>query len=626
MPVLIVLIHAASCVGLGLLTLKFLKLKNDQRPGETYLIGFALGFGILGWLLFPLGVAGNLESGWLIGLLTFGVGCLFFAKPPAMRLPHLNPMGLGLFAIVLVLAAMDILEGLSPPGDADTLAYHFTAPSQFLRAGQIDFILRPLDGSIPYIVQMTYMPVLALGGEKALTLWVMFSGWVPVALLYVLCRRHLNETWSLAVALVFMSTPVVIYAAGTGQVEMRAAIFVLVALWAASKSLSSNSLSYTIIAGLAVGFYAGTKYIGLLFVLAVGLTLLLQRRWLVHGMVFSLFAIITGFQWYAWNAIHTGDPFFPMLFEYIGRDHLELWTKAYNGYLQKFFTSETPAPRSFLWFLWYPFAATIDSYPVFESKRAGFGPFGLLIFPFVFFGLWRFRDRLRDSPLYSYGLIGLLFYGLWFFTGSSQRARHLLPILPLFLICTAVVAEKISRGSSLRTPLIAVFAVTILLQTGGASLFAKKFLDHLTSGETRDAFLRKNVRSYAAVSWINANLKQSDRILLEERQLQYFFRIPYFYGSPYAQAIINTGNKDKAAGKFFAELKQVHITHVFLRMPVGHSNTKLVKPYRQLEDAGCLTRIKSFHVPRISSRTLDTNQNSVFPIIILKVGKRECLG
>ena len=84
------------------------------------------------------------------------------------------------------------MEGIAPPADADTLAYHFTIPKQFLEAGRIEFIPRALEGAIPLIVQMTYVPALGLGGEMALTLWTMATGWAAAALLFVLCRKHLG--------------------------------------------------------------------------------------------------------------------------------------------------------------------------------------------------------------------------------------------------------------------------------------------------------------------------------------------------------------------------------------------------------------------------------------------------
>ena len=69
----------------------------------------------------------------------------------------------------------------APPADADTLAYHFVVPRKFLLDATLNFIPRAIDGAVPLLVQMTYVPALALGGEGAATLWALVSGWAAAA-------------------------------------------------------------------------------------------------------------------------------------------------------------------------------------------------------------------------------------------------------------------------------------------------------------------------------------------------------------------------------------------------------------------------------------------------------------
>ena len=70
----------------------------------------------------------------------------------------------GVLALVLI---FDLFEALAPPADADTMAYHFAIPKNFLRAGGIYFIPRVTDGAIPLLLHMTFIPPMALGGELA---------------------------------------------------------------------------------------------------------------------------------------------------------------------------------------------------------------------------------------------------------------------------------------------------------------------------------------------------------------------------------------------------------------------------------------------------------------------------
>lgn len=627
MALAIVLLQIACCLGFGALVLKGLRLSSEFSAGEEAVFSFAIGFGVLGWLVFPLGIAGLLEDVWLFGLLLLGLPGLLVLRIPTLVNHRPNFVSWLLISLIGVAAVFDIAEAMAPPGDADTLAYHFNVPKIFLKTGVIEFILRPIDGSIPYLVQMTYLPVLGLGGERALTLWTMISGWAAASLLFVLCRHHLNRNWSLTVTAVFFTTPIVVYAAGTGQIEIRTALFVMVGAWAIARTLKTDKFAFSVLAGLVVGFYGGSKYIGLLFALAGGLAILMQRRWLVHGFVYTITACVIGSQWYVWNAIHTGDPFFPMLFQWLGRDDLVLWTKDHDLlFKSNYFWVETPAPRSILWFFLYPFSATLDSFPVFESKRTGFGPFGLILLPFAIIGIWRFRDRILQSRLWVYVLITILFYGLWFFSGTSQRIRLISPVLPLFLICITAAAHRGTTYHALRAPLIAGITAVLFLHSAGSILFSLKYLHYFTRQESREMFLNNNISRFEFVHWINSNLSASDNLLTSERQHMYYLNIPAIFISPHTQAAINLYIPTQSADAVHRQLSSIGITHV-----IFHSNSKIgalkyQQPFAALYSRNCLELIKSFEVKSIGSRTIPSmGRQKLTQFDLLRLKPRSCL-
>lgn len=618
-PVLLVL----SCLGFGAGLLRLLGLRDALPPFAHAAMSFALGLGVLGWSVFPLGVAGLLGDGWLWGLVLAGVpgmAWLRWGHTPTSR-ENLDALGWTLLALLASVAVLDLAEGLTPPGDADSLAYHFNAPRLFLEWERIGFILRPLDGSIPYLVQMTYLTALALGGEKAMTLWCALSGWGAGALVYALAREHLDRNGSLMAALVFLTVPAVTYGGGSGQIEVRTALFAMAAAWAAARAVVTGRLSFTVLAGLATGFFIGAKYMGLLFALACGLVLLWQRRWFLHGLVFSLVAVATGAEWYAWNAIHTGDPFFPMFFQWFGRDDLALWTPAQDEYFRtRFMPLDRPIPRTPWNFLLYPFWVTLASPPAIEGAQAGLGPFGLLVLPFALAEVWRKRRSLRGT-LAIYAAIAFLFYAAWFFSGPSQRVRHLLPILPFLLIGFLVAAHRWTEGRSLRRPLIVALAATLALQMVGAALFGLKSLRHLASGEDRETYLRRTISRYAPVPWINDHLDRNDLLLTGDRQLFYFLRIPYLFSSPNTQAAVHMGGDDEDPGRLHRELRSAGITHILMTRR-GDARMPYDSPaLNRLAASPCLDRLNSFESRRIASRTLGgENESETMDLLTVRHG------
>ena len=54
----VVLLETLCCLGLGAAVLRMLRIDGDLQAGEHWALSFAIGFGVLGWLVFPVGVSG----------------------------------------------------------------------------------------------------------------------------------------------------------------------------------------------------------------------------------------------------------------------------------------------------------------------------------------------------------------------------------------------------------------------------------------------------------------------------------------------------------------------------------------------------------------------------------------
>ena len=618
----ILVVQVASSLGWGFLGLRLLRLDEFFRRGERAAMAFALGFGILGALAFPLGVAGLLIEAPLLVLLLVGLpGLALIEKADWPRLERPDATGGFLLALLGVVLALDILGAIAPPADADTLAYHFATPKLFLQESRIVFLPRVADGAVPLLVQMTYLPALSLGGELALTLWTTASGWAVVILLFVLARRHVSQGWALALALVLVTKPAVVYGINAGQVELRIVLFVLLSAWAVAEARRSGHTGLVLLAGFGAGFYAASKYIGLLFVVAAGLCLLFDRQWLRNATLFGIAAIVSGAPWYAWNALHTGDPFFPMAFQWLGRDGLPFWSlEIDHDFKAWFFPAERAVPRSVWWLFAYPFKATLDPHPIFESERVGFGPYAMLVLPFAVLGAWQGRERLLASPLAVYVAIAALSYTLWFFTGSSQRISHLLPILPLVLLAATAAAARFAAVAPLRWSLVAAAILTVSLQLAGHGVYSFKFTRYVATGFDRESFLLSNVSGYAPVPWINQNLEPTDRVLVRLRQLHYHLDVPWFFGTDMAQSVVELRPGRTDASRLSQQLRAEGINHLLITR-VGDTYDA---PFDLLKDAGCLDLVRSFASRHIASRTLSGGAGTPATTDLFRLAARPC--
>ena len=605
-------LQIAGCVGMGAMVLRVLGVMGDLTNWERPAWAFAIGYGVLGWLLFFIGVAALYQPFTLFLLLGAGsVGLSAFWNAPVPKASEsidepLCFMGWVSVAALGTALVFDLMEGLSPPADADSLAYHFAIPKLFLSEGRLIFIERAMDGAVPLLNQLTYIPALSLGGERGLTLWAMASGWGATALLYTACRRYLDRNWSFALAVIFLTTPAVVYGGGSGQVEVRNAMFVIVSGIAVACAVTTGQLKYAVLGGLCVGFFMAGKYIGLLFALACGLAILLQCRWFVHGFVLTAVSFVAGSQWYMWNFVHTGDPFFPMMFNFLDYSAVVFWSADQHASLKLLFLNhEQAVPANVLWLAVYPFVATLSGLRQFESGRTGLGPFVLLVLPFAVAGAWQFRARLRRHPLFIVALICALFYTLWFLTGSSQRIRHLTPALPLVLLVLGVSAHRWSRDRHALKHLMAAVLITLGFQLSGHGLFGLNYVRHLASGETREAFLRRNVHSYDVARWVNQNLTSDDRLYLFYRQLNYLLDVPYFYAHVQQEGWIDIRPEADNPARFYRQLRQRGVTHLLaVSDPDLATPSNGILQWRPLLRAGCATLIEEIDTVSIGSRSL----------------------
>jgi hypothetical protein len=439
------LLIALSCLGVGRAALAALGLRAKLDPGEQGPIAFAIGVGILGWLAFFPALFGLVTPSYLLALVAPGLAGLLLAAPRLVRplRPPFDPWIVAGVVALAIIAILDLAQAAAPPADADTLAYHFALPKQFLREGHLVFVPRALDGAVPMLLHMTYLVALGIGGESALTVWVMILGWAAGWLCYAIARQFLGPRWSLALLLLFLTTPAVVFGAGSGQIELKLSLFATTALLAVMRGARSGDPRFAALAGLAAGLYLGAKATGLIFAGLCGLGFLVGKGRLRLAAIYGAATLATGVQWYLWNYVEAGDPIFPALFSLLGAKH-GFWSAANQAFLAaNYFAIESPAPRNLLWLILYPFAATLDPvYEAWDGGRTGFGPLALLLLPFALAGLWQHRRRALASPWAIPAAIILGFYVVWYLSGVSQRMRHLLPLYPFFLIALAVAARS----------------------------------------------------------------------------------------------------------------------------------------------------------------------------------------
>ena len=608
-----VVVLTLGCIGYGSLLSRLCGANGYFSSSlERGTLAFAVGLGALGWILFFPGVWGYFSpiTFWVVCLLGACLAAVMWVRSGiSFKRNNFSKLDILLVALIFLVAAIDVLEGISPPADADTLAYHFALPLDFVAAGQVSFVPRAVSGAIPLLIHMTYSAALATGGELALTLWVMVTGWAATLLLYVLMRRHVSRVWALAVGLVFLTTPAVLYGSGNGQVEIRCALFALAALAFMISGQQNAAPGLLLLGGLCAGFLIGAKFYGLIFVGAAGLVILFQRGGLRNGLIFGAAALFAGFQWYFWNWLHTGDPIFPMLTNLLQFPDTQFWTRDFGQYFTETLgRGELPLERTVLNWLSYPVLSIFNLVEPLEGGRTGFGIFAILIFPLAVVGLMRPECRRRELivPL----AISCIFFTVWFFSGTAQRTRHLLPIYPLVLIGFSSLAVIVARRMSLLIPLAAGISAVVAIQIAGQLVFGVNYATYVFSSETRNEFRQRNVPGGNSARWVNHGLPANGKVGFMNRQLAYLMTVPHYMMHPHLQVVIDSRATATDERRFVAQIRKQGLTHLLLPGHWGKPDLDVTRhtPFfgmiNQLIQKSCLKPIRVFDNVAIPSRTL----------------------
>ncbi len=178
-------------------------------------------------------------------------------------------------------------------------------------------------------------------------------------------------------------------------------------------------------------------------------------------------------------------------------------------------------------------------------------PILIIMAPFAFLT----KDLNRDKVFFL--LFSVFFLFMAYFL-TVIRIRYILPLIPFLAILSVIGIKNIAewtdkKSSQVRRAGLIVISTVIVIFISFNVLYLRDYFNavqpvrYILNQETRDEFLSRNVGSYPAMQYINANLPHDARIfLMFIGGRGYYIDRPYYYERSFGINTINNMVKASA--------------------------------------------------------------------------------
>lgn len=553
------------------------------RPGpslrsERMIIDTAFGLGLLSLVILALG----------IGQMLSPAGAIIFMVPAVIALLGLRSVVPDLIAIVrrvfscprsavsivtfVMLAALALsalIPALAPPSmsDWDSLAYHLSVPKLYLQHGGIYYIDVMSHSNFPLLLEMLYIPGLALGSPAGAKMMHYWMGVLLIGAVVVVVRRHFDAKAAPLAAIAVASMPMVLWEATTAYVDLATALYTVLGVHLVLSYLDSSDRKFLVGTGIAAGFAASTKMTGSALIPVLAGWVLVDRlisekrefAW-KPALLAAAIGVVVCAPWYLRSFIYTGNPVYPFFYSIFGGANWTPELAAHYSEQQALFG----VGRDLASFVFLPYDLTFNSHAFYDTAGLFIGPIVLVSLPVLVV------SHFATRKLRGIGAFIALQWVIWFML--TQQSRYLLPTLALLAVLVSVLVYRESR---LRFARAALWGAFILTAVFGLWTMYPAFVEAapvVAGAESSDQYLSRAVDTYDAQKWMNEELPRGAVVALYGDTRGFYLDRKYVWADYGHDARFSI--KHKSVEELLNNLKQHGVTHAMVNLRFFPSRDK----------------------------------------------------
>jgi len=527
-------------------------------------VGQAIGFGVLSYLMVLLGVLGYLRGNVLWGLygtllllsLTQIRGWVGWIRSILARFSE-ETGWLGRSALFLGMIYFFILlvGSTAPEIGTDALCYHLGTPKAFLLGGGLFYSPYDINSIYPFFQQMLYL--FGFGLENViLAKLIHFEMGILLFLSVFLILKRFQVQSAFFWALLFIVTPGITNQMTMAFTDVALTLYILLGMYFLFEGVGTQKKLFYILGGLFFGFAFSIKAVAGIYLAGTALAcfvLLFSRREKVReylsgfalGILLALCAFIAacGF-WYLRTYFVMGNPLYPYFSGVEGGVDYAVGGRGI----------------SFVNFLLLPWNLVVHA-ASFGNRSDQIGPVFSLLLPFA---IW---TGIKIKQARYYMIMVFVSISLWFVV--AERSRFLYPILPLYFVSGVMGIELFRKYYSKTSALLRLFFFVILLGGVALSGYHYRYQMKLFAGVWNDQDFRQNLeRSTVITDYINQALPLEAKILNAEEIHRFYFNRSIVREGLFAEET-RYYEQYNSAKEVMGFLKENGFTHVLIAEPVG---------------------------------------------------------
>jgi hypothetical protein len=593
------------CIGLG----RFLFIKVVAEP----LARFALSLVIITTTWSLLGLLGifNPLMIWL-SLVSLYICLIPWIKEETLSLikgkkekRKFSKLSLLIYFIICLYFALMIFKSFTPPLSRDAINYHLFLPKLWLKEAKICTIKNNIYSFFPSYWEVLYALILSTSNDiacKLIHLFYTFLTYLLLGKLLYLLKPDIEKEYVLLSQLIFLSTPLITKISSWAYVDIPFTFYCLLSLYLLLKFFKEGKRFLLFSSALACGFAIGIKYLGLIWLGLLSLTFLEQMDTRKKGgnyIFFLTIAILFACPFYLRNLIETNNPFYPFLYSFFDGKNMSPH-KAHL--LNLYFMESFGMGKSFLDLLLLPFRICL--FAKFDDPKRFDGQIGiiylilLLILPFTL-------KRIK-FPYRSIHYLIILYLLIWFAT--SQQLRFLIPVLCLSLLTYGFILSSF-RNKFLNLIIIGLSSIYLIYPI--KELKDLRPFKFIIGKESRDQFLKRHLKAYPIIQYINLNLPHNSKLmLLDVGPIAYYVEREIFQESVFEEYTLRR-KLNKSLNVLLSYLEVNKIDYILINVPFIERHFFPYLSLREKEDfktfiqkhLRLVARYKGFYLYKFNKRS-----------------------